>query len=890
MKHTTRFLMFVSFTLLVGPAAVRADWQVNGNPLTTAVGSQWDPAIIPDGVDGAIVTWWDERNGFLQADIYAQRIDSHGQLLWSTSGVALCTATGDQVGPQIVSDGVGGAIVTWVDDRVSSLQERIYAQRIDNTGKALWEKDGVLVCSAPDQKGRPVIASDGAGGAIICWQDYRGGIGISDIYVQRMHGDGKRAWTSNGVALCTAANYQNYPEITSDGVGGAVVVWEDARAGLSNIDIFANRIDASGNLWLYDGIGVCFASGNQVKPQLVSNGAGGAIITWVDARSGNNDIYIRGITSFGAPQFPLDGLGICTASGDQLAPSIASDGAGGAIVAWQDGRSAAQSDIYAQRVDAGAVVWTSDGIAVCTATADQTQPKIVPDGANGGLIVWADGRAGLPDIYAGRITALGGVPWGAGGVALSTAIGEQSTPVIVSDNTGGSIAAWGFDGPYAQRLSANGEWGYPEPTITSIVDVPADQGKSVTVRWHEGDKTSQWYYYEVERNDSGIWNFVGAQGDNGGSTYSLTVPTLDDSTCWLPFGQQFRVNAWGLFLDPDRSVPATGLSRDNIAPPPPVLSMQRVGGTVTLHWTPSPAADILFYTVYLSLTPGQPGTSYFSETGDTTFTADFGPPFADQYWSVAAWDQHCNRGAPSNEVAFLLPNTPVGTNVGVSPYDDGGSGTQPAGITFSNVTGEGRTSLNITPTGQSLPGSFTPGDSKYYNITTTATWTGSIQVCIQYDESALAVPEATLRMLHYDTALMPPAWVDITTILDTVNNVICGVTNHLSPFVIGAGSVTGVGDRVPLAFALHPNVPNPFNPATTITYDIPSGGADVNIAIYDVAGRLVRQLVDEHRAAGTWSLQWNGEDGRGQRVASGVYFYRMRAGSFLETRKMVLLK
>jgi hypothetical protein len=105
------------------------------------------------------------------------------------------------------------------------------------------------------------------------------------------------------------------------------------------------------------------------------------------------------------------------------------------------------------------------------------------------------------------------------------------------------------------------------------------------------------------------------------------------------------------------------------------------------------------------------------------------------------------------------------------------------------------------------------------------------------------------------------------------------------------GPPTAIGDEpAPRSFALHPNVPNPFNPQTTIQYDVPGSGADVNITVYDVAGRMVVELVDRHRAAGRWSVQWNGEDERGQRVASGLYFYRMRAGSFVETRKMVLLK
>jgi flagellar hook assembly protein FlgD len=109
--------------------------------------------------------------------------------------------------------------------------------------------------------------------------------------------------------------------------------------------------------------------------------------------------------------------------------------------------------------------------------------------------------------------------------------------------------------------------------------------------------------------------------------------------------------------------------------------------------------------------------------------------------------------------------------------------------------------------------------------------------------------------------------------------------------VIAVSTATAIEDRpLPNQFALHTNVPNPFNPQTTIHYDVPASGADVNISIYDVAGRLVRELANEQRAAGRWSVQWNGDDDRSQRVASGVYFYRMRAGSFVDTKKMVLLK
>jgi flagellar hook assembly protein FlgD len=88
---------------------------------------------------------------------------------------------------------------------------------------------------------------------------------------------------------------------------------------------------------------------------------------------------------------------------------------------------------------------------------------------------------------------------------------------------------------------------------------------------------------------------------------------------------------------------------------------------------------------------------------------------------------------------------------------------------------------------------------------------------------------------------------------------------------------------------LYQNFPNPFNPATTIAFDLQIG-RDVTLIIYDVAGGLVRTLVSRNLPVGRYTSDWNGTDDSGRRVASGIYFYRLHAGGFVETRKMVLLK
>lgn len=94
----------------------------------------------------------------------------------------------------------------------------------------------------------------------------------------------------------------------------------------------------------------------------------------------------------------------------------------------------------------------------------------------------------------------------------------------------------------------------------------------------------------------------------------------------------------------------------------------------------------------------------------------------------------------------------------------------------------------------------------------------------------------------------------------------------------------------PQPWRLMQNTPNPFNPTTAIRFEVPDGGARLALRVYDVEGRLVRTLVEGHRAAGPHTLLWDGSSDSGVASASGVYFYRLEAPGFTQTRKMVLLR
>ena len=107
--------------------------------------------------------------------------------------------------------------------------------------------------------------------------------------------------------------------------------------------------------------------------------------------------------------------------------------------------------------------------------------------------------------------------------------------------------------------------------------------------------------------------------------------------------------------------------------------------------------------------------------------------------------------------------------------------------------------------------------------------------------------------------------------------------------ILSAGSETMDITPVPSEFALHDNYPNPFNPVTTINYDLPKD-AYVNLIIYDIMGREVVNLAGQEMSAGYQTMTWNARNNAGALVSAGIYFYQIQTSDFIKTKKMVLLK
>ena len=263
MKDLLRAIVLTLVGILVAGSA-RADWTVDGNPISTAEDLQMNPVIISDGGTGAIIAWQDRRNG-ADFDVYVQRVDASGNALWTPDGVAVCVQGGDQSDPRLVSDGAGGAIIVWEDARTTTNFD-IYVQRVDADGNPQWTTDGVALCALDLNQHNPTIVTDDAGGAIVVWQDHRAG--APDIFAQRVDADGNPLWTPDGIEICTAARAQQTPLAVADGAGGAIACWVDKRAGLG--DIYAQRMNADSTLvWTPNGVALCADPEDQAVPVIV---------------------------------------------------------------------------------------------------------------------------------------------------------------------------------------------------------------------------------------------------------------------------------------------------------------------------------------------------------------------------------------------------------------------------------------------------------------------------------------------------------------------------------------------------------------------------------------------------------------------------------------------
>ncbi len=452
------FELAVVATLVSAPRVAHAAWPAtNANlPVCIMTGAQNYRGAVSDGAGGMFITWSDAR--YVVTDIYVQHVRADGTLQWQASGLNVCAAASRQEQPVLALDGTGGVYVVWKDYRVDASGD-VYAQYIRFDGVPMWTYNGIAVAKGAGQQGDPVVIADGTtdgvkpSGLIVAWQDERND---PQVLVQRLDADGNALWNPDGVPITSSPGPKFEPAIVSDGGEGAIVAWSEQSA--NGYDVHAQHVDADGALqWGDAGVLVSGAPGHQVHPVLVPDGLFGAWFAWQDYRGGVPAAYVQHCLEDGSALLALDGDRVCPTSGDQTWVSVCADTAGGAFVTWQDARSA--NDVYAQRLDVtGHAQWAANGVAVCAGGGAHVYPSAAADGTGGLIVAWEDGRNGSTDIYSQKLDAAGALQWALGGDLVSNAAGNQYLPVVVSSGDGHAIVAWedartGTPDLYAQRVA-----------------------------------------------------------------------------------------------------------------------------------------------------------------------------------------------------------------------------------------------------------------------------------------------------------------------------------------------------------------------------------------------------------------------------------------------------
>ncbi len=364
----------------------------NGRYISNAARDQLYPAIIFGSTNYFVV--WDDYRSNTDYDIYGARVDQSSSVL-DPNGILVTSAINYQLNPDVAFDGTN-YLAVWEDARGISYYN-IRGARVNQSGVIL-DPNIISISAATNDQMSPAIAFDGTNYFVV-WADQRSN--AWDICGTRINQSGS-VLEPNGIAISTAANYQEEPTISFDGTN-YFIVWQDRRGG-TYYDIYGTRVNQSGTVLNPSGIAISTAANNQTAPAIAFDGTN-YLLVWEDYRNGNFDIYCTRVDQSGNVLNP-NGIAISTNTADQLVPSVAFGGTN-YIVVWVDNRNGSW-DIYGARVTPTGTVLDPNGIPICTNNYTQLSPTVAFDGTNY-VVIWEDNRNGSWDIYGASVDLNGTV-------------------------------------------------------------------------------------------------------------------------------------------------------------------------------------------------------------------------------------------------------------------------------------------------------------------------------------------------------------------------------------------------------------------------------------------------------------------------------------------------
>lgn len=975
-------------------------WQTD-LPIRQGLNIEWFRTATASSDGGAVFVWSDTKLG--GRDLWAQKVDAAGNMVWGATPKLIDNKPDRQEDPVVIATSDNNYIVAWIDFS-SDLDGDVYAQKLDSNGNIVWQQGGVPVCVMPSNQISLNIVSDNAGGAFILWNDGRNP--STDIYGAHVNSAGVQTWTQNGIPLANSNGNETSNTMWEDGQGGFMLAY--ANNSNNNTDLYYDRFLAGGTSAWNGRKSLAVGPGDQISVKIAPDGTGSFILAWADKRNVNSDIYAQRINLAGDFLWAQDFV-VCNDTTDQDNPRIQQTSDQGAIIVWEDKRlDSSDPDLYAQKITStGTMQWTPNGLQVVAAPFAQRDPRLVSDGAGGCVVSWDDARNGnFPqiDVYTQHILANGTMAWDTNGKVLVNLPAEQMGS-LVKASAGNYYYVWqdsrnGSIGLYYQVLNSSGStlleengkqvyWGLSGDAIKSDYEV-LKRSNDVVIVWQDTRAANFGYqiYFQIVNTDGTLEMPV-----NGAS---VTVPTggkqINHKAVVLPNdqiavvweeqrGTRPKVYAQLLDVNGARLWGDTGLE---ITQNTPIKQMEPqisyVDGAIVLGWSALEEYEWTeLYRVYAQkYVNGQPqwGTNgklisetpvgqtpeecllkgitgnYFYWINNNTLNIDV--KYVDASGNaVTGWNVQGNpvstivsskqnpsavldgndlyitwedsRELPKN--LFAQKFTPTGQAVwnaeGVV-VGDYGSEQSNASVLFDgglyNVWSEsiGGSQTDIAIQKMSTDGAPLWGNTGYFVIQRDSTQDYASMIKIRNDRYLVAWEDTYgiesdiyVRAITSGGQLLGPntGFPVCTQIMKQYRPLMVPIDNERVFIVWADGRSSGKTEIIGLyaqmvsasyvpnsdevgpieSAALMQNYPNPFNPNTMIRFQMPKS-EKVKVEVFNIKGQKVRTLFDGIAQRGATSLNWDGTNDSKQSVSSGVYFYQMTTKGFTTTKKMVLMK
>ena len=724
---------------------------------------------------------------------------------------------------------------------------------------AQWSTD----LSSPQLLGsgiQPQIASTSDGGAYITW--------ITDgnyhVYVQRMDelgipqfGDSGYLVSDNDNASWIAVYHLN---IVVDDDDNAIISTVDQRTG--NWEVYAWKISPEGSmLWGEDGLTITNSSTGNMSPRLTILEDNSLIIT---CSHNDGEILFQRISSDGDLLWG-DGIIKQDDTKNLVSPQSIVDENGDIVFQWlrQSSGWPIYSEIFIQKYDLdGEPVWMEPILIVGPTSfpMGNWSQQLLSAPGGGSFIAWTELSGNVQNAIVESVTDEGTSLWD-GGMDLSANSSNfrMSPMLVIAEGTQEMMAVWreangsqSQRGLFAQRVDSTGSKLWGANGV-AVVDLNSSYDYLDVSASEFGDDMIVTYLEQSPNMNGGIYSH--RLDSLGNPTWEDDrVPITDSNTQKSDVNSIKGSNCVFISWSDNGSIFAHCLRDDGSLGPPDIIPP--VGcdsGYVEID-------GLCFYESDLSVLQTMIDNSYASgidlNCEDSNQYCGSPNPYMDDpdswFWNIIDGQEY--NFADGDSIVEPL-------ELGIQEWEDGRLKSLMCGAyIYCQLSGPIPDNINAL--------------------------TEVEQLRLEINYLSGYIPEVICELdLDYEDYLS----------FDLTGNLLCPPYPSCIEDHVGQQDTTGcepvsiIDEPMSNSFALNNACPNPFNPVTTLSYYLPKGSF-VTMTVYDMLGRKVKQLVNQNETQGVRSVQWNSTNDHGQPVSAGIYLCRIEAGEFRQTKKMVLLK